>query len=290
MKISLITTLPTLAENKRLEEETKKLGHQFTLTNSRHLNFEIKNNKLDLPGITDTKANLIIFRGIFTSLRSYQPLIEHLRKKGIKVFDNNLSHHQYSINKITDLIKLTLHDIKTPNAVYAPEFTSYQTATKKIGYPLIIKSTRAGKGFGVNKIDNEEDLKNFIQDAQEEGKIGKGYLMQEFIPYIHDLRILIIGDQMFTMRRIPKEGEFRANFSLGGSVELFNPQPETITLAKKALKAIDMTTAGIDVLITKDNQQYVLEVNHTPGFVGMEKATNKNIAQIFIKHAIKTAK
>jgi len=92
------------------------------------------------------------------------------------------------------------------------------------------------------------------------------------------------------MRRIPAKNEFRANFSLGGSVELFDPQPKTIKLAHQALKAVDMTIAGVDVLITQDNKQYILEVNHTAGFVGMEKATGKNIAKIWLEHAIKTAK
>jgi glutathione synthase/RimK-type ligase-like ATP-grasp enzyme len=35
---------------------------------------------------------------------------------------------------------------------------------------------------------------------------------------------------------------------------------------------------------------FVLEVNHTPGFIGMEKATGKNIGRVYLDFAIKNAK
>jgi len=92
------------------------------------------------------------------------------------------------------------------------------------------------------------------------------------------------------MERIPRPGDFRANFSLGGSVELFEPSNETIALAKKALQATGMSVGGVDVLITEDGRQYILEVNHNPGFEGMELATKENIAKIYLEHAIKEAK
>jgi glutathione synthase/RimK-type ligase-like ATP-grasp enzyme len=51
-----------------------------------------------------------------------------------------------------------------------------------------------------------------------------------------------------------------------------------------------MSIGGVDILITGHNKRYILEVNHTAGFVGMEKATGENIAKIYLEHAIKEAK
>ena len=48
------------------------------------------------------------------------------------------------------------------------------------------------------------------------------------------------------------------------------------------------------MLITKDKdgvaKRYILEVNHTAGFLGMEKATGENIGKIFVEHAIAQAR
>lgn len=290
MRISLITTLPSLVENQRLKEEAEKLGHKLEIINTKSFNFSVQDNKLDLPGITDNKSDLVIFRGIFTSIRSYRPLIKYLRQQGIKVFDNNLHQHQYSINKVTDLLKLSLAGIPVPNAIYESDLQNFTQNAKKIGFPLVVKTTRAGKGIGIYKFDDESKLNQFIDSAEKEGKTGRGLIMQEFIPYAHDLRILIIGSKQFTMKRIPSKNEFRANFSLGGSVELFQPTPETEKLAQDALNAVNMSIGGVDVLITKENKQYILEVNHTAGFIGMEKAYQKNIAKTWLEHAIKSAK
>ncbi len=95
---------------------------------------------------------------------------------------------------------------------------------------------------------------------------------------------------MYCMRRIPKTGDFRANFSLGGSVELFPITPEIEELSKRAIKSIGLSIAGVDVLIDKDNKLYILEVNHTPGMIGMEEATGENISKIYLEYAIAHAK
>ncbi|BCX15038.1 MAG: hypothetical protein KatS3mg088_721 [Patescibacteria group bacterium] len=47
-----------------------------------------------------------------------------------------------------------------------------------------------------------------------------------------------------------------------------------------------MSVGGVDILIGEDGSRYILEVNHTAGFVGMEKATGKNIGKIWLENAI----
>lgn len=290
MKIALITTLPELIENKRIEEEVKNFGHEFQLVDLSDFNFLISNSSLVLKKITDLKTDMVIVRGIFISLKAICTLIYDLREKGIKVFDNNFLNHKYSISKTTDMIKLSLAKIPVPDTAFTRNIDDYYTLSEKIGFPLIIKSSRMGKGANIFKINNKEELERMIKDIELEDKKAQNYLLQEFIPYVHDLRVLIIGDNIFTMKRIPREGDFRANFSRGGSVELFDLDEEGKKLALDALHVVNMTVGGVDILIDKDDNRYVLEVNHIAGFVGMEKATNKNIGKLFVEHTIKEAK
>ena len=290
MKIALITTLPELIENKRIEEEVKNFGHEFQLVDLSDFNFLISNSSLVLKKITDLKTDMVIVRGIFISLKAICTLIYDLREKGIKVFDNNFLNHKYSISKTTDMIKLSLAKIPVPDTAFTRNIDDYYTLSEKIGFPLIIKSSRMGKGANIFKINNKEELERMIKDIELEDKKAQNYLLQEFIPYVHDLRVLIIGDNIFTMKRIPKEGDFRANFSRGGSVELFDLDEEGKKLALDALHVVNMTVGGVDILIDKDDNRYVLEVNHIAGFVGMEKATDKNIGKLFVEHTIKEAK
>jgi len=56
-------------------------------------------------------------------------------------------------------------------------------------------------------MDNKEELDVFISEHTGEGmeKEPEKYVIQEFIPYLHDLRILLIGKHVHVMKRIPGE-------------------------------------------------------------------------------------
>ncbi len=290
MKIALFTTLAGLGENRRIGEEVVALGHEFDLVDLMEFDFNIKNGELGSDTLDNFEADVVILRGIFSSIKPLGAIIDSLRGRGIKIFDNNFLKHMYSINKIADLVKLSVAGVPVPDTAYTRDFALWSERAEKLGYPLVVKSTRTGKGASVYKVDSEEDLGRFITNIKKEGKEAKNYLLQEFIPYKHDLRVLVIGDDMFAMKRIPGEGEFRANFSLGGSVELFDLDEPGKNLARKAMRAVDMSVGGVDILITNDNRRYILEVNHTAGMLGMEKATGKNITRMYVEHAIKNAK
>lgn len=289
MQILLVTTLPGLEENERLGQEAEKLGHNLRILDLSTFGFLIKSNQPRLIG-GELEADAVIVRGIFNSTKAISTITGSLREKGIKVFDNNFAEHKYSIDKVTDILKLSLASLPVPDTAYSRDFDKYSDLAKKIGYPIVVKSVRSGKGAQVFKVQEEKKLIKLINDLQKEGREAKSYLLQKFIPYKYDLRTLIVGENVFTMRRIPAEREFRANFSLGASVELFNLDKEGRNLALGALSAVDMSVGGVDILITEDNERFLLEVNHTAGFVGMEKATGKNIAKLYLEHALKEAR
>jgi RimK family alpha-L-glutamate ligase len=288
-KITLVTTLPGLEENERLREEAVLQGYKFELIDLSDFGYYIDEDKLDIKGLNNINSDILIVRGIFNSLNTISILVGHLRKRGIKVFDNNLSDLKYSIDKVTDLVKLSMAGVEIPKTCYTRDYEKYSELAEKIGYPVVIKSTRTGKGASVYKVDSEDELKKLVNDFIADQKEAKNFLLQEFIPYKYDLRILIIGEHLFAMRRIPGEGEFRANFSLGGSVELFDLDGPGRELAKEALSAVEMEIGGVDMLITPEGKRYIIEVNHTAGWLGMEKATGENITKLWLDHAIRGA-
>lgn len=290
MHIALFTTLPSLIENKRIETEVKNLGHSFELVDLSSFGFTIINGKLSLETQLKGKPDIVIVRGIFASIKPISNYIEELRGRGVRVFDNNLLAHQYSIDKVADLVKLANSGVLVPNTFYTRDFEDFSKAIEKIGFPMIIKSTRMGKGAGIVKVENEVELASLISELESDGREAKGYVIQEFIDYKFDLRILTIGESMYAMRRIPKAGEFRANFSLGGSVEIYELNDEERTIAQKAMSAVDLQIGGVDMLITAENRRFILEVNHTAGMVGMEEATKENITRKYVEYAIEHAK
>ena len=250
--------------------------------------YAIRGGEITVEPIDDL-PDVLILRGIFNNIKGISAHVEGLKKRGVRIFDNNFLEHKYSINKISDLIKLTGSGILVPDSFHLHDFEKFAGASYELGYPVVVKLTRTGKGAGVYKFDDENALNEFIMKVEENGGEAKSYLLQKFIDYEYDLRVLIIGERIFCMRRIPSEGEFRANFSLGGSVEKFDLSQEDKKLAQRALQAVGLEVGGVDLLIAQDGKRYVLEVNHTAGMVGMEAATGKNITKVYVEYAIKNA-
>jgi RimK family alpha-L-glutamate ligase len=292
MKIIVVTTSPESFDDEiqRVKKEAEALGHQLEVLDLEDFSFNISKGKINCDWIEGEIADVYILRGIMHSQKQISQLIGHLRSRGAKVFDNNFLEHKYSIDKATDLIKLTLGGILVPDSYYSRSFDDYAKIAEKLGYPVIVKSAKSGKGEKVYKLDNPKELRQLIKTIEDSGKEAKLFIAQQYIPYIYDLRCLVIGENTYTMRRVPQQGEFRANFSLGGSVELFDLDQKGKDLAIRALNAVGMSIGGVDILITEDNKRYILEVNHTAGFVGMERATGVNIAKVYLEHAIVKAK
>lgn len=279
-----------MEENKRIEAEILSMGHSFALLDFKDFEYSVIDGKLEVENFSNIRPDIVIIRGIFNAVKPIAMFINGLRKKGVKVFDNNFTHHIYSINKIADIMKLAQADVPIPDSFHLNSFDKFISSAEKVGYPIICKLTRTGKGAGIYKFDDSASFQAFVNTLQEREAEPKSYMIQKFVPYVHDLRILIIGEEMYCMKRIPGEGEFRANFSLGGSVELFDLDEPGKELAKKALHAVDLQIGGVDMLITEDNTRYILEVNHTAGFIGMELATSTNIGKIWVEYALNNAK
>lgn len=293
MKVALLTTLTSLVENQRIEEEVRALGHDFQLVDLSGFSFEVKNGEFVCPlNFEDFGRawDVAVVRGVFEALKTVGAVCAELRRRGVRVFDNSLINQGYSIDKVVDLAKLSLASVPVPDTFYARSYPEILGYAHSLSYPRVFKSVRMGKGAGVYKVDSYPALVELISRVQEEGKEAKSFLLQEFIPYKHDLRVLTIGDRFFTMERIPKEGEFRANFSLGGSVATFSLDGEIRALARRAARAVGLSVSGVDVLVGEDGKKYILEVNHTPGMAGMEEATGENITKVFVEYALKEAK
>lgn len=236
--------------------------------------------------VTKEKFDVILFRGGFGNVPLAMEFIKFCRRAGIRVFDNNLVNIRYMINKRADNIKLALAGISVPDTYIFSNVEMLREAN--LQFPLVMKATNTGKGKNVFKVSSIEEIES------ESTKIDKklaDFLLQEIIDYEHDLRVIVCGDQVLgAMKRIPKAGDFRANFSLGGTVEPFEATEEIKELAIKAAKACDLQISGVDVLVEKNTGKlWILEANRTPGLEGITQALGHDISDKVVEFMLQNA-
>ena len=147
---------------------------------------------------------------------------------------------------------------------------------KDFSFPFIAKIPRgSSQGRGVFKINNEEELKNYLA-------LTNVAYIQEFIPHEKDLRVVLINyDPVIAYWRIKKRGEFRTNLAQGGKISFKDIPEEAIELAKKWAKKCRFNDVGIDMIPTNSGWK-ILEANMKYGRKGLI-SKGLNIKEIFRK-------
>lgn len=232
--------------------------------------------------------DVLLVREVFAYFKYALNVIAYMKNKGKLVVDNNLGIDKMMINKVIDGQRIVQAGLPFPRTYHAHTLANYMSLIPRIekecGFPLVVKHRSTGKGAKIFKVDDRLDLENLLADLNEDKKLGR-YYIQEFLELKADYRVLVIADQVVgAMLRIPKKGDFRANFSLGGTVEPAELTPEMKDLAQRGAKATNCNFAGVDVVYTKAGKPYLLEVNRTPGFQGFTLAHGIDIASMFVDY------
>ena len=217
-------------------------------------------------------------------------LAKALEAKGIRLYNSAASVYACDDKYETFYTLAALGNFPLPPTIPAPMtydnigYTSYgflDQVEKELGLPLVVKECFGSFGEQVYLANTSTELHLLVE------KIGaKPMLFQKYIAssYGKDLRLQVVGDKVVcAMKRQGKEGDFRANLTLGGSRSAYNPSPSEEKLAVSVTKALGLDFAGVDLLLDGDNR-YVCEVNSNAHFKRIAECTGVNVADCMLAH------
>ncbi len=154
-------------------------------------------------------------------------------------------------------------------------------------YPIIVKESFGSMGKGVYMAKNRDELIEIANKVKLKPHLFQEYLGKKFGV---DVRIIVIGGKAVACMERRNENDFRSNVAKGGWVIKTTPPAKFISLAEAVAKEIDLDYCGIDLLYGNNGEPVVCEVNSNAFFIGMEKATGKNVAKLYVEHVINTVK
>jgi ribosomal protein S6--L-glutamate ligase len=158
------------------------------------------------------------------------------------------------------------------------------------GLPAIVKVLTGTQGVGVMIAGSRDELASLLTTMR---TLEEEILLQEFVAESRgrDVRALVVGDRVVAaMRRVARtEGEFRSNLHRGGAGEALELPPAYASAAVRAARAVGLEVAGVDMLETSGGP-LLIEVNSSPGFEGLEKATGVDVARAIVGHALDYAR
>lgn len=269
-------------ENQKMLIEADKRGIDFKIllpekfeiivSNTEEKTLYYDSEAIELPDILIPRYSI----GYFA-----QAVIRHLEKKNVIVINN--SHARWlAKDKLASLQELAANNFPIPKTILAKHSLDLDLIEKELNYPIILKKTQGSEGKGIVLSRNREELEDLLEMLEDTISSDKtNLILQEFVEEStgKDIRVFVIGGRAIgAMLRQGKLGDFKANYSGGGSVHYFELTPEVEWLAVECARTIGLDIAGVDLLFDKNGYK-VCEINASPYFEGFEKATQIDVSE-----------
>lgn len=290
MKIAILSQDPSLYSTRRLKEAGEAQGHRIQVINYLRCYMNINSRE---PTITYKGTPLEDFEAVIPRIGASRTFYGTAVVRQFEVMGVYSANDSQAISRSRD--KLRCLQILARKSIGLP-VTGFAHATEDIdglidsvgGAPLVIKLLEGTQGIGVVLAETYQAAKSVIEAFR---GLDANILVQEYIKEAQgaDIRCFVIGDRVVAaMKRQGAKGEFRSNLHRGGKAEKVKLTPEERSTAVRAVKAMGLRVAGVD-LLRSNHGALVLEINSSPGLEGIEATTGIDVATKIIDFVAKNA-
>ena len=246
-------------------------GISFELIYLENLVLGVINNKLEI--IYENKIVRDLPDGVINRTNNYL-VSKQFESKGVRCFYNtHLSHIANDKNLCYQYVSKA--NIKIQDTL----FNNYSL----LSFPLVLKNPLGRGGNEVFLIKNETELKekcslypSYTLQSYSENKIAK------------DLRVYVINNKIVKAILRKSTKDFRANYSISKDADVYELNENEISLINKVINLFSIDYAGIDFLISENNELIFNEIEDSVGARALYELTDINIASLYIEHIYKT--
>jgi D-alanine-D-alanine ligase len=217
----------------------------------------------------DVDLAFLTIHGTFGEDGQLQQILED---RGVAYTGDGIEESRIAFDKILSKERFRENNVTTP---YWQVVKSAQRPT--IPLPIVVKPPRQGSTVGVVIVKNARELDSAVAEA---AKYDGELLIEKFVPG-RELTVGILGDQALPILEIIPKGGFYdftnkypfLNPQAGGGAEHVCPAKidndktkEIQDLALKAYRALGLQVySRVDVILSENNEPFVLEINTIPG-------------------------
>jgi len=293
MRILILSRKRTLYTTRRLVDTARALGHRAVVADPLACWLACGRKEPAVYYGTARKRVSgfdVVLPRIGTSITDYGlAVVNQFDMLGVPVV--NMAYAiQRSRDKLRSLQFLSRHDIDIPRTVMARGPGQLQTVLRNVGGPpVVLKLVQGTQGVGVMLAETEEQFTSIVHTLW---SLGQNILIQEFVAESRgrDIRAMVVGDRVVAaMKRTARVGDFRSNIHRGGSGRGVRLAPEYETAALESARIMGLHVAGVDMLESRSGPK-VIEINSSPGFEGLEKATGVDVARAIVEYAVSYAR
>ncbi len=286
MKVGIVASDRREWHVQRLTEELEERGAEaYMLPATRFLSRVGVEPKLSVRGYPIDDYDAVIVRkvpggtaeGVF-----YRMDVLH-RLENMRVYVINPADAiEVAVDKFYTSAILEEAGICTPRTVVTERFDEATRAFEELGGDVVVKPLFGSLGMGMTRLSDPDTAYRVFRALEMTQGV---YYLQEFIPHANeDIRAFVIGGEV--VASMLRRGEhWKTNISAGGSAEPYEIEEELAELSVRAAETIGLEYSGVDLLRSEeDGRVYVIELNSTPGWQGLQTVTEANISGLVVDH------
>ncbi len=207
--------------------------------------------------------------------------LQALSSAGVQVVNPPRSL-EVAIDKWLTQHRLHLAGIATPPTIVCQTREAALAAFEQLGGDVLVKPLFGGEGRGILRIQDSDMAWRAFGTLQQ---LGQVMYVQQFLEHFgYDIRVLFVGQKLFSIKRIAQSGDWRTNLSHGSRAE-----PHVLTdiereVAQRSATSVGGSVLGVDLLPLRDGNMVVLEVNAVPGWRGLAATLGVDVARELILH------
>jgi RimK family alpha-L-glutamate ligase len=286
VRILLLSARPELRANERLAEAARDLGIELELIDAAAASALLTGNDLKPVDIyaANEPPDAVLARVGNWRPESVLAVLESVIACGVKTPNPPAAIRMARDHWATATVLAQAGLPVPPGLAGADPERLAEHAVGHLGLPVVVKQRRSRMGVGVIRCATRDHLEAVLDSLW---RVGDEFMVQRWLPNgASTLRLLVVGETVVAAARfIAAEGDWRSNAARGGSAEPHRATAIEEDLALNAARALGLGHCGVD-LVMDEEAMVVLEVNPTPGFLRLERATGIDVARALVEHTI----
>lgn len=184
------------------------------------------------------------------------------------------------IDKYLSLEKLRAHKVPVPFSNASQTVDQALNFFENAGCDSVVKPIFGSRGRNIVRLQSLPEAERYFSELEKSKSV---IYQQQYIEHGDvDYRLLVVGDQVFGMRRT-LEGSWIVNASLGAKCEPHTVSELEYAIAIQAAHSQNAFIVGVDLVYrAKDNFPFVVEVNACPSWRNLSEATDVDISAAVI--------
>ena len=212
--------------------------------------------------------------------------LQVLQRAGVPVV-NPPQSLEVAIDKWLTLHRLEQLGVAVPPTLACQSRATAMAAFEQLGGDVLVKPIFGGEGRGIVRLHDPDMAWRVFGTLQQ---VGQVLYVQQFCPHFgYDVRVLFIGERVFSIQRVAEAGGWKTNVAQGSRALPYELSEQQLLLARQAAAAVGGSVLGVDLLPCRDGRLLVLEVNAVPGWRGLAQALKIDVAAVLLEHVAELA-